>query len=84
MTPPALWEEGINGAFLDYSANVSITEEKEGDKRTYLSTNGTAGINLGVWRFRGDYSAIYQKSGVADNHKKYTILILAVFMVLPP
>ncbi|HHZ6850168.1 TPA: fimbria/pilus outer membrane usher protein [Proteus mirabilis] len=60
-TPPALWEEGINGAFLDYSANVSITEEKEGDKRTYLSTNGTAGINLGVWRFRGDYSAIYQK-----------------------
>lgn len=60
-TPPALWEEGINGAFLDYSANVSITKEKEGDKRTYLSTNGTAGINLGVWRFRGDYSAIYQK-----------------------
>ena len=63
MDPPALWEEGINGAFLDYSANVSITEEKRGINVLILSTNGTAGINLGVWRFRGDYSAIYQKSG---------------------
>ncbi|SUC20309.1 fimbrial outer membrane usher protein [Proteus mirabilis] len=53
--PPAHWEEGINGAFIDYSANVLATEYANNDKQIYLSTNGTAGINLGAWRFRGDY-----------------------------
>lgn len=60
-TPPALWEDGLVGAFIDYNANASITEENSGSKRSYLSTNGTAGINLGAWRIRGDYSATYQK-----------------------
>lgn len=66
-TPPALWEEGINGAFVDYSANASVIEENKGNKRTYLSTNGTAGINLGAWRFRGDYNATYQKQQGGSN-----------------
>lgn len=66
-TPPALWEEGINGAFVDYNANVSVTEENKGNKRTYLSANGTAGINLGVWRLRGDYNATYQKQHGGSN-----------------
>lgn len=66
-TPPALWEEGINGAFVDYNANASVTEENRGNKRTYLSTNGTAGINLGAWRFRGDYNATYQKQHGGSN-----------------
>lgn len=60
--PPAHWEEGINGAFIDYSANVLATEYANNDKQIYLSTNGTAGINLGAWRFRGDYSATYQRN----------------------
>lgn len=66
-TPPALWEEGINGGFIDYSANASVTEENKGSKRTYLSTNGTAGINVDTWRFRGDYSATYQKQHGGSN-----------------
>ncbi|MDR2225282.1 MAG: fimbria/pilus outer membrane usher protein [Providencia sp.] len=59
--PPALWEEGINGAFVDYNASLTVTDEDRGSKRTYFSTNGTTGINLGAWRFRGDYNATYQK-----------------------
>lgn len=59
--PPGLWEEGESGAFLDYNATTTFTEEDVGNKRYYLSTNGTAGINLGSWRVRGDYSATYQK-----------------------
>ncbi len=59
--PPTLWEEGINGAFVDYNANISGTKEHDGTKRVYLSTNGTAGVNLSSWRFRGDYNATYQK-----------------------
>ncbi|WP_337241730.1 fimbria/pilus outer membrane usher protein [Proteus faecis] len=66
-TPPALWEEGENGAFLDYSANTTATDENGGSKQIYVSSNGIAGINLGVWRFRGDYSATYQKSR-GGNH----------------
>lgn len=60
-TPPALWEDGLNGAFIDYNANASGTKEKGGIKRIYLSTNGTTGVNIGAWRFRGDYNATYQK-----------------------
>ncbi|MEY0199613.1 fimbria/pilus outer membrane usher protein, partial [Providencia manganoxydans] len=55
------------GAFVDYNANVSVTEENKGNKRTYLSTNGTAGINLGAWRLRGDYNATYQKQHGGSN-----------------
>lgn len=66
-TPPALWEEGVNGAFVDYSANASVIEESRGSKRVYLSTNGTTGLNLGAWRFRGDYNANYQKQHGGSN-----------------
>lgn len=59
--PPALWEEGVNGEFIDFNANASATKEKGGTKRVYLSTNGTMGINTGAWRFRGDYNGSYQK-----------------------
>ncbi|WP_300004064.1 fimbria/pilus outer membrane usher protein [uncultured Cedecea sp.] len=69
--PPALWEEGANGAFVDYNANASVTEENRGSKRTYLSTNGTAGVNLGAWRFRGDYNANYQKQ-YGGSHSQET------------
>lgn len=60
--PPALWEDGINGAFVDYNINASVTDETNGYKQTYASANGTAGVNLGVWRLRGDYSASYRKN----------------------
>ncbi len=59
--PPALWEEGVNGGFIDFNANASATKEKGGTKRVYLSTNGTMGINTSAWRFRGDYNGSYQK-----------------------
>ncbi|MBP6082688.1 MAG: fimbria/pilus outer membrane usher protein [Providencia sp.] len=66
-TPPALWEEGLVGAFVDYNANASIIEENSGSKNSYLSTNGTVGINLDTWRFRGDYNASYQKRSGNSN-----------------
>ncbi|HBO23154.1 MAG TPA: fimbrial assembly protein [Providencia sp.] len=69
-TQPTLWEEGINGTFVDYNANISITEETGGNKRIYLSSNGTSGINLGAWRLRGDYSTTYQKQQGGHNSIK--------------
>ncbi|WP_249718694.1 fimbria/pilus outer membrane usher protein [Proteus faecis] len=70
--PPALWENGINGAFIDYSANINTSKQHDGKKTLYLSTSGIAGVNLGVWRFRADYNATYQKqSGDGNNRKKH-------------
>ncbi|WP_151979796.1 fimbria/pilus outer membrane usher protein [Acinetobacter guerrae] len=68
--PPALWEEGVNGGFIDYSANFSFTDEDDSTKRTYLSTNGTVGVNLGAWRVRGDFNAIYQKREDDGSNKE--------------
>lgn len=65
--PPELWEEGVNGAFIDYNANISYTEENSGSKRSYISSSGTAGINFGSWRLRGDYYANYQKQNSHNN-----------------
>lgn len=68
--PPALWEEGINGAFIDYNANATVTEESQGNKQVYLSTNGTTGVNIGSWRFRGDYNATYQNQHGGNNQQE--------------
>lgn len=68
--PPALWEEGINGALLDYNANISATKENKGNKQVYVSTNGTAGLNLGSWRLRGDFNASYQKQHGSEQSQE--------------
>ncbi|NBM87971.1 fimbria/pilus outer membrane usher protein [Proteus sp. G2661] len=71
--PPALWEEGLNGVFLDYALNASFIEENRGSERTYLSSNGILGANIGPWRLRGNYSATYQKNrgegNVQEEHR---------------
>ncbi|MFB9998558.1 fimbria/pilus outer membrane usher protein [Providencia rustigianii] len=64
--PPKLWEDGINGVFVDYNANISATKESEGNKRIYLSGNGTSGVNIGAWRLRGDFNGTYQKQHGGD------------------
>lgn len=68
--PAALWEEGINGVLLDYNANISATKENKGNKQFYASTNGTTGLNLGAWRFRGDFNALYQKRQGTDDSQE--------------
>lgn len=56
--PPSRWDEGVAGGLLDYSFNAQTTERKQGKGRSNtLSGNGTAGLNLGAWRFRGDWQA---------------------------
>lgn len=65
--PPALWEDGVSGAFIDYNLNANVTDESSGNKHTYASATGTTGVNLGVWRLRGDYSAGYRKVSGNQN-----------------
>jgi outer membrane usher protein FimD/PapC len=56
--PPSRWDEGIAGAVLDYNLNAQTTRSsREGGRSTYLSGNGTTGMNLGPWRLRVDWQA---------------------------
>lgn len=60
--PPSRWEDGVNGFILDYNLTGSTTRRNSGSKDSYISANGTTGINLGAWRIRADYQANYRKS----------------------
>lgn len=56
--PPSRWDNGVNAFLFDYNLNGSIMDTKKVNQKTYtLSGNGVAGINLGAWRFRGDWQA---------------------------
>lgn len=60
--PPTRWEEGVNGFLLDYTLTGSLTRQNSGTKESYISANGTTGLNFSSWRFRADYQANYRKS----------------------
>lgn len=54
--PPSRWDEGISGILFDYNINGKTNRpHKSGNNSYSLNGNGVAGINLGAWRFRGDW-----------------------------
>ncbi|MGY1449356.1 outer membrane usher protein [Pseudomonas chlororaphis] len=70
--PPSRWDEGISGVLLDYNFNAQTTERKQGKGRSdNLSGNGTAGINLGAWRLRGDWQTQMQRSDDQPSLNKF-------------
>lgn len=65
--PPSRWDDGIPGTLLDYSFNAQSRTDKHGNDSSSLSGNGTAGFNLGAWRFRGDWQSNNSRSqGTSD------------------
>ncbi|MCP5821374.1 hypothetical protein NL352_28760, partial [Klebsiella pneumoniae] len=52
--PPALWDEGVSGALLDYNLNTTH-QQNRGSHRDSIDSTGVAGLNLGSWRLRGDW-----------------------------
>ncbi|MBN6028872.1 fimbria/pilus outer membrane usher protein [Pantoea ananatis] len=61
--PPSRWENGIAGVMLDYSLNGTVTKNTQGARSQNASGSGTAGVNIGAWRFRGDWQGNYNQSG---------------------
>lgn len=59
--PPARWDNGIAGVLFDYNLNAQHQQRKgsNSDNANSLSGNGTAGVNLGAWRLRGDWQGRY-------------------------
>lgn len=57
--PPSRWDEGISGLIFDYNLNADVSKPSGGKQRQQITGIGTAGANLGVWRFRADWQARY-------------------------
>lgn len=57
--PPSRWDEGENGALLDYGFNLQDNRSTQ-SKNTSASIYGVVGLNVGVWRLRSDWQARYQ------------------------
>lgn len=57
--PPARWDDGILGAFIDYNATGRVVHRQVGDKGTEsgITATGTMGANFGAWRLRADWQA---------------------------
>lgn len=56
--PPSRWDNGVKGLLFDYYINARSIERKDSSyssSENSLSGNGTAGANLGAWRFRADW-----------------------------
>lgn len=60
--PPSRWDNGIPGGLLDYSLNAAISKIHRGGISRNASLSGTAGLNSGAWRLRGDYQGSYELS----------------------
>ncbi|WP_047679076.1 MULTISPECIES: outer membrane usher protein [Xenorhabdus] len=69
--PPSRWDEGITGLLFDYNVNAQTSKPTHDRNNQQISANGTAGMNLGAWRFRADWQARYHrfktKHDKADN-----------------
>lgn len=59
--PPSRWDEGVDGALLDYGINLQENQSAHGNgNSTNASAYGVAGINVGKWRWRADWQGRYQ------------------------
>ena len=73
--PPSQWENGITGAFLDYNLFANYSSPKNGSETFSSSSNGTAGMNFGAWRFRADYQYQYNRAqGITNERFDWTQL----------
>ncbi|WP_161969155.1 fimbria/pilus outer membrane usher protein [Entomohabitans teleogrylli] len=60
--PPARWDEGIAGLLLDYDIAASNAHYRHGASNRDISSYGTAGVNVGAWRVRGNYQYAQNRS----------------------
>lgn len=83
--PPSLWDEGISGALFDYNINVRANKPHDNSRNYNLTANGIAGVNLGAWRFRGDWqgSAQRETSSNSKNNHDFQLSRLYAYKALP-
>ncbi|WP_260513340.1 fimbria/pilus outer membrane usher protein [Serratia fonticola] len=69
--PPSRWDNGIPGLLLDYSLNATTSKAHQGGTSKNASLSGTAGVNIGPWRFRGDYQGNYEFSSATRQAQRH-------------
>ncbi|TBX32320.1 FimD/PapC N-terminal domain-containing protein, partial [Rahnella victoriana] len=81
--PPSQWDEGVNGALLDYNLLGSKYMPQSGDSTTSFSSYGTTGVNLGPWRARADYQYASSRTSGTPASDKFTWTQTYVYRALP-
>ncbi|MBJ6907414.1 FimD/PapC N-terminal domain-containing protein, partial [Vibrio cholerae] len=67
--PPSRWNEGVNGALLDYNLHLRESYTQRGDS-TSLSAYGVAGANIDAWRLRAHWQSRYEHRQDKDGQDK--------------
>lgn len=65
--PPALWDEGISGALLDYNLNARSNQQNHGGNSYAIDSTGVAGLNFGPWRLRGDWQGSVRHDAYSEE-----------------
>ncbi|MCL1028988.1 fimbria/pilus outer membrane usher protein [Serratia silvae] len=74
--PPSQWDEGIPGILLDYTLTGSQYGQKNSSRFSSLSTYGTAGINAGAWRLRGNYQSFLYNSNKRYDQSRFRMPVV--------
>ncbi|HBC0155970.1 TPA: fimbria/pilus outer membrane usher protein [Salmonella enterica subsp. indica] len=81
-SPPAQWDNGVNGFIFDYNLLTSRYMPNQGDVSSNYSLYGTSGLNLGAWRLRSDYQ--YNNTrGRGYNQSSFTLPQTYLFRPIP-
>lgn len=65
--PPALWDDGVSGALLDYNVNARSNQQNQGGSSYSIDSTGVAGLNFGAWRLRGDWQGSLRHDTRSDE-----------------
>ncbi|ELF5324217.1 fimbria/pilus outer membrane usher protein [Vibrio cholerae] len=84
--PPSRWNEGVNGALLDYNLHLRESYTQRGDS-TSLSAYGVAGANIDAWRLRAHWQSRYEhrqdKDGQDKSQSDFEVNRVYAFRALP-
>ncbi|MFY2606185.1 fimbria/pilus outer membrane usher protein [Achromobacter ruhlandii] len=80
--PPARWSDGVNGVILDYNLLANRYMPRQGATSASYTLYGTAGLNLGAWRLRGDYQYSRYDSG-GQSQTRFALPQTYLFRALP-
>ncbi|PTT55698.1 PapC/FimD family outer membrane usher protein [Aeromonas sp. HMWF014] len=82
--PPSRWDEGVNGAMLDYGINLQQNHaSKTNVNRTSLSALGVAGFNVSAWRVRADWQGQYSQADGEHENSEFKINRVYGYRALP-
>lgn len=82
--PPSRWDEGVNGALLDYGINLQQNHvSKSNENRTSLSAYGVAGFNVSAWRMRADWQGQYSQVDGEHENSEFKVSRIYGYRALP-